>query len=97
LTGLLRECRLFLSSDSGPYHMAVALRIPTLAVFNYNNMVHFHTHPWVRCVIVNNEIDEAGLEREADDLIRATEDQTPSNHYREGEDHWDFSTGRSRS
>jgi ADP-heptose:LPS heptosyltransferase len=97
LTGLLRECRLFLSSDSGPYHMAAALRVPTLAVFNYNNRVHFHSHPWVKCVIVKNEIDAAGLEREADDLIRATEDQASLSHHRKEEDHWDFSTDKSRS
>jgi ADP-heptose:LPS heptosyltransferase len=97
LTGLLRACRFFLSSDSGPYHMAVALRVPTLALFNYNNRVHFHTHTWVRCAVVKNEADAAGLERVADDLLRATEDQVPPRRYHKGEDRWDFSTEKSRS
>ena len=50
LTGVIAACRLFISSDSGPYHMAVGLRVPTLAIFNYQNFVHFHDHPWVQCV-----------------------------------------------
>ena len=97
LTGLLRECRIFLSSDSGPYHMAVALRTPTLAVFNYDNRVHFHTHPWVRCVILKDEDDAAGLAREADDLIRATEAQVRSRRSLTEKNHWDFPTGKSHA
>lgn len=74
LTGLISGCRLFLSSDSGPYHMAVALRIPTLAVFNYDNKIPFHSHPWVRCVIIRNKDDSARIKAEMDDLIRSTEE-----------------------
>lgn len=49
LTGAIAACRLFISGDSGPYHMAVALRVPLLALFNFPNPVHYHTHPWVEC------------------------------------------------
>lgn len=73
LSGLIRECRLFLSSDSGPYHMAVALGIPTLAIFNYDNRRHFHSHPWVKCAIIRNNNDLMRLENEMDDFIRSTE------------------------
>jgi len=30
--GLIRSCRLFIANDSGPLHMALALRVPTLAL-----------------------------------------------------------------
>ncbi len=33
LMGLIRECRLFISNDSGPMHLAAALRVPQLAIF----------------------------------------------------------------
>jgi ADP-heptose:LPS heptosyltransferase len=49
LTGAIAACRLFISSDSGPYHMGVALRIPTLALFRTPNPVHYHHHAWVEC------------------------------------------------
>ena len=54
LAGLIQECDLFISSDSGPYHMAVALRVPTLAIFVHDNWQHFHHHPWVKCVCANS-------------------------------------------
>jgi ADP-heptose:LPS heptosyltransferase len=49
LIGAIAACRLFISSDSGPYHMAVGLRVPTLAVFAHPNPLHYHRHPWVEC------------------------------------------------
>ncbi len=51
LTGLIRACRLFVSSDSGPYHMAVALRVPTLALFKSPNPEHYHHHEWIHCLL----------------------------------------------
>ena len=51
LPGLIRACALFVSADSGPYHMAVALRVPTVAIFNVNHPAAKHRHPWVRCVL----------------------------------------------
>jgi ADP-heptose:LPS heptosyltransferase len=49
VTGVIAACRLFISSDSGPYHMAVGLRVPTLALFNWENTPHYHHHEWVEC------------------------------------------------
>lgn len=51
LPGVLSACSLFISADSGPYHMAVALRVPTLAIFNFELPEAYHAHPWVRCVV----------------------------------------------
>jgi ADP-heptose:LPS heptosyltransferase len=51
LTGAIAACRLFISSDSGPYHMAVALRVPTLALFNTPNPQHYHRNAWTDCLV----------------------------------------------
>ncbi|MBU2737390.1 glycosyltransferase family 9 protein [Acidithiobacillus concretivorus] len=42
LTGAITLCDAFVSSDSGPYHMAVALGIPVVAIFNTKSSVHYH-------------------------------------------------------
>lgn len=55
LTGLIRACALFVSTDSGPYHMAVAMRVPTLAIFKFNSPIHHHANPWVRCVVMQTD------------------------------------------
>ncbi|MGO9614642.1 MAG: glycosyltransferase family 9 protein [Dissulfurispiraceae bacterium] len=69
LTGLLNACSLFVSSDSGPYHMAVALKIPTLAIFNYEHSVSYHIHPWVKCRVMRTEEDIPSLIRDAEELL----------------------------
>ena len=51
LVGAVAACRLLISGDSGPYHIGVALRTPTLAIFNFPNRVHYHHHPWVECLV----------------------------------------------
>jgi ADP-heptose:LPS heptosyltransferase len=51
LAGAIAACQLFVSSDSGPYHMAVALRVPTLAIFKFPNPHHYHRHAWVECLV----------------------------------------------
>lgn len=55
LAGLIRACGLFISTDSGPYHMAVALQVPTLALFRGGNRVHYHQGPRTRCVVLVKE------------------------------------------
>jgi hypothetical protein len=51
LTGLINACDVFVSTDSGPYHMAVALKRPTLVWFTYAEHCSFHEHPWVRRLV----------------------------------------------
>ena len=55
LTGAIAACQLYISSDSGPYHMAVGLRVPTLALFNSPNAGHYHYHPWIECLVAPDE------------------------------------------
>jgi len=69
LPGFLNACSLFISSDSGPYHMAVALKIPTLAIFNYDHRVAYHIHPWVKCRVMETEDDIPSLIRDAEELL----------------------------
>ena len=54
LVGAINAMELFVSSDSGPYHIAVALRKPNVAIFNFENREHYHYNPWTRCVVAPN-------------------------------------------
>ena len=51
LTGLIDLCDLFISSDSGPYHMAVAMHKPTLAWFMLDEPTSYHYDAWCSCLI----------------------------------------------
>jgi len=51
LSGAIAVCRLFAPSDSGPYHMAVGLRVPTLAIFRWPSPEHYHHDAWVECLV----------------------------------------------
>jgi len=51
LTGLIDLCDLFISSDSGPYHMAVAMQKPTLAWFMLDEPTSYHYDAWCSCLI----------------------------------------------
>lgn len=51
LTGLLGASELVISSDSGPYHMAVALGVPTVCWFNFDTPPSYHRQPGVALVI----------------------------------------------
>jgi ADP-heptose:LPS heptosyltransferase len=44
LTGLIAMADMMVSSDSGPYHMAVALGVPTLCWFNFDTPEARHLH-----------------------------------------------------
>jgi ADP-heptose:LPS heptosyltransferase len=51
LTGLVDLCDLFISSDSGPYHMAVAMQKPTLAWFMVDEPAAYHDGAKCKCLI----------------------------------------------
>ena len=51
LTGLIDACDVFISTDSGPYHMSVAMKKPTLVLFTYPEVTSFHDYPWVTKLI----------------------------------------------
>lgn len=51
LTGLIQACDVFVSSDSGPYHMAVAMRKPTVAWFMLEEPTAYHQNAWCRCLL----------------------------------------------
>lgn len=51
LTGLISLCELFISSDSGPYHMSVALKTPTIAWFMFDEPAAYHPYGWCRCLV----------------------------------------------
>jgi hypothetical protein len=51
LTGLLDASNLVISSDSGPYHMAVALGVPTVCWFNFDTPPSYHRQHGVATLI----------------------------------------------
>ena len=51
LSGLLQQADLVISSDSGPYHMAVALGVATLCWFNFATPPSYHHHSDVVCLV----------------------------------------------
>jgi ADP-heptose:LPS heptosyltransferase len=51
LSGLINVCQLFISTDSGPYHMAVAMKKPTIVWFTYEEVTSFHDYPWCKRVV----------------------------------------------
>lgn len=64
LSALMRECQLFVSTDSGPYHMAVALRVPTYCWFVVEQPSSVHQEHWCANGINPSEEDfVAGVER----------------------------------
>ena len=52
VSGLLAQANLVVSTDSGPYHMAVALDVPTLCWFNFETPPSYHAHSNVECMIL---------------------------------------------
>ncbi len=52
LAALIERCNLFLTNDTGPMHIAAALRTPTIALFGPGNHIRFqpldHIHSTVR-------------------------------------------------
>jgi ADP-heptose:LPS heptosyltransferase len=52
LPGLLAKADLVVSSDSGPYHMAVALGVPTLCWFNFDTPASYHHCKHVQTLIL---------------------------------------------
>jgi ADP-heptose:LPS heptosyltransferase len=46
LCALIKTCDLFVSTDSGPYHMAVALRVPTFCWFVVDEPSSVHDEDW---------------------------------------------------
>jgi ADP-heptose:LPS heptosyltransferase len=74
LGGLIKACTLFVSGDTGPYHIAVALRTPTLAVFNLDFPEAYHHHPWVRCICAPSLEDVPRLIEAAEELLRVKPD-----------------------
>ena len=68
LTGLLASSDLVISTDSGPYHMAVALGVPTLCWFNFETPAALHRQKNVASLILPAPAEFA---KAALDLIQA--------------------------
>lgn len=51
LGGIIDSCDLFVSSDSGPYHMSVALGKSTIALFRRPNPEHYHQNGQLQILV----------------------------------------------
>ena len=82
LSGLINECDLVIANDSGPMHIAAALRIPTLGIFGptnpsahrpYSNNSDYIIKDDLHCIICNKLIcpfnHECMLELSTDEVL----------------------------
>jgi ADP-heptose:LPS heptosyltransferase len=77
LTGAIAACRLFVSSDSGPYHMAVGLRVPTLAIFRWPSAEHYHHHEWIESRVAGGTEALPALLEAVEQLMRVRPPSPP--------------------
>ena len=54
LAGILTLCRVFVSNDSGPMHLAAALGVPVVAIFGSTSSVR--TGPRGNCIVIKKDI-----------------------------------------
>lgn len=73
LTALISQMDLFISTDSGPYHMAVALKIPTICWFTAYGPGSLHSHSWVTTLIQPTETEFLDGVRNTQYFIRKDE------------------------
>ncbi len=71
LTGAIAACKLFISADSGPYHMAVGLRVPNIALFNFNSRESYHDNAWTRWIVAPTRIQAPEVLEAAEALLAA--------------------------
>ncbi len=57
LAGLIHVCDTFVSTDSGPYHMSVAMKKPTIAWFTYPEVTSFHENTWCRRLLQPSPVE----------------------------------------
>jgi ADP-heptose:LPS heptosyltransferase len=69
LVGAINTMEIFISSDSGPYHIATALRKPNVAIFNFENPQHYNINPWTRCVVASSEKDFEKVKKAIDEVV----------------------------
>lgn len=69
LVGAINAMEIFISSDSGPYHIATALRKPNVAIFNFENPQHYNINPWTRCVVAPSEKDFEKVKKAIDEVV----------------------------
>lgn len=61
LTGVIDTVDVFISTDSGPYHMAVALCKPTLVLFTYAEVTSYHDVPWCLRLVAPYQAQDVAL------------------------------------
>jgi ADP-heptose:LPS heptosyltransferase/GT2 family glycosyltransferase len=58
LAAVISHCRLFISNDTGPMHIAVAMKVPTIGIFGPGDSLSFGSYPpETNFVMVNKLID----------------------------------------
>jgi ADP-heptose:LPS heptosyltransferase len=63
LTGLLGASDLVISTDSGPYHMAVGMGVPTVCWFNFETPASYHRQRGAQMVINPSTTEFVGAVR----------------------------------
>lgn len=53
-SGLIYGCDAFISTDSGPFHLSVALKTPTIGLFKVDNPTCYHHNEYTRNLVVDD-------------------------------------------
>ncbi len=57
LLGVITSCKCFISSDSGPFHLAVALEVPAIGLFNWPNPACYHVNSITENIVLGSVDD----------------------------------------
>ncbi len=61
LAGVVSLCECYISTDSGPYHLSVALGCNTIGLFRWNNRTCFHTNDKTWNIVVGDRSEPTAI------------------------------------
>lgn len=62
VASIMKQCDLYIGNDSGPFHIAVALSVPTIAVFGPEKPREWHPYSGSHIVLYNENIKSIAVE-----------------------------------
>ena len=79
LGAMLQKCRLYISNDTGPMHMSIAVKTPTIALFGASNPRQWAPHWHPHTVIARKSMEDITVE----DVLEAADLSISGSHLKE--------------